>query len=123
MSPRRVAITGLGVVTPLGNSVEELLASLLAGRSGVGRLPAELGTGLRSPIAATVKFDGGAFFPAPRLRMLDRVSQFALVAAAAAVADARLNFSVQDRERCGVCIGTSGLSHPLCRALRPDPAV
>jgi len=107
MSPRRVAITGVGVVSPLGNSVEELLASLLAGRSGVGRLPAALGTGLRAPIAATVNFDGGAFFPAPRLRMLDRVSQFALVAAAAAVADARLDFSEQDRERCGVCIGTS----------------
>ena len=107
MSPRRVAVTGLGVVAPLGNSVDELLASLLAGISGVSRLPAPLGTGLRSPIAAAVKFDGAAFFPAPRLRMLDRVSQFALVAAAAAVADARLDFGAQDRERCGVCIGTS----------------
>ena len=106
MSARRVAITGLGVIAPLGNSMDELMIALMAGRSGVRRLGASLADGLRSPIAATADFDGRAFFPAPRLRMLDRVSQFALVAAGAAVADARLDFTVEDRQRCGVCIGT-----------------
>ena len=51
-------------------------------------------------------FDGARFFPAPKLRMLDRVSQFALVAAAQAVRDADLVFDHTDRQRAGVFIGT-----------------
>jgi len=106
MTGRRVAITGLGVVAPLGNSLDGLMTALMAGRSGIRRLEASLAGGLRSPIAATVEFAGGDFFAAPRLRMLDRVSQFALVAAGAAVAHARLDFAAEERQRCGVCIGT-----------------
>jgi 3-oxoacyl-(acyl-carrier-protein) synthase len=104
---RRVAITGLGVVAPLGNCVDELFTNLVAGRSGVCRLAAPLSERLRSPIGAPVQFDGRAHFSAPRLRMLDRVSQLALVAAAQAIADARLDFAAERRERCGVCVGTS----------------
>lgn len=107
MTLRRVAITGLGVVAPLGNSVDELFGQLVAGRSGVHRVSDSLGEGLRSPIAASVKFDGGAHFPAPRLRMLDRVSQLALVASQQAVTDARLDFAMEKRPRCGVFVGTS----------------
>jgi len=106
MSGRRVAITGLGVVAPLGNSLDALMTSLMAGRSGVRLLDASLAGGLRSPIAAPADFAGGDFFPAPRLRLLDRVSQFALVAARAAVDHANLDFTAEARERCGVCIGT-----------------
>lgn len=106
MRARRVAITGLGVVTPLGNSLEELMTALMAGRSGIRPLDASVAGGLRSPVAATASFDGSGFFAAPRLRMLDRVSQLALVAAGSAVADARLDFSAEQRRRCGVFIGT-----------------
>lgn len=107
MTPRRVAVTGLGVVAPLGSSAEELFKNLMAGRSGVHRLGGSLAQGLRAPIGSSVEFDGSAHFPAARLRMLDRVSQFALVAAAEAVADARLDFAAERRERCGVFVGTS----------------
>jgi beta-ketoacyl-acyl-carrier-protein synthase II len=107
MTPRRVAITGLGVVAPLGNSVDELFGNLVNGRSGVRRLTPRRGERLHSPIGAPVDFDAQAHFAGARLRMLDRVSQLALVAVAQAIADARLDFAVEQRERCGVTVGTS----------------
>jgi len=106
MTLRRVAVTGLGVVAPLGNSVEEFWGNLIAGRSGVRRLPSSIAQGLRSPIGASVQFDGKDYFEPPRLRMLDRVSQLALVAARQAIEDSRLNFDAERRERCGVFVGT-----------------
>jgi 3-oxoacyl-(acyl-carrier-protein) synthase len=107
MTQRRVAVTGLGVVAPLGNSSEELFANLLAGRSGVHRLADSQARGMRSPIGASARFDGRAHFPEPRLRMLDRVSQLALVAARQAISDARLDFAGERRERCGVFVGSA----------------
>ena len=107
MTARRVAITGLGVVAPIGNSVGELLTNLADGRSGVRRLAPALACRLRSPIGATVDFEDAAHFDPPRLRMLDRVSRLALVAADRAIADARLDFAKERRERCGVFVGSS----------------
>jgi 3-oxoacyl-[acyl-carrier-protein] synthase II len=107
MTRRRVAITGLGVVAPLGNSVDELFGNLIGGRSGVRRLTPPRGERLTSPIGAPVDFQPQAHFAAPRVRMLDRVSQLALVAVAQAIADARLDFNLEQRERCGVSVGTS----------------
>jgi 3-oxoacyl-[acyl-carrier-protein] synthase II len=106
MTRRRVAVTGLGVVAPLGNSVEEFWNSLLAGRSGVHRLPASISQGLRSPIGAAADFDGNNHFEPPRLRLLDRVSQLALVAARQAIVDSGLDLPAEQRERCGVFVGT-----------------
>jgi 3-oxoacyl-[acyl-carrier-protein] synthase II len=103
----RVAITGLGVVAPLGNSCEELFSNLAAGRSGVRRLPEASAQGLRSPIGAPVDFDGAAHFPAPRLRQLDRVSQLALTAARQAILDAGLDLAAEAPERSGVFVGSS----------------
>lgn len=105
MSTRRVAVTGLGVVAPLGDSVDELCANLLAGRSAIRELDIPRREGLRSPIGAAADFHGEDHFEAPRLRILDRVSQMALVAAARAVADAALDFGAEDRDRCGVTVG------------------
>ena len=102
----RVAVTGLGVVSPLGNTPAELHASLLAGRSGVRRLDASLASRLRSPVGAPVSFDGAGSFDPPKLRMLDRVTQLALVAAAQAVAHARMDFAAERRGRCGVFVGS-----------------
>ena len=100
-------MTGLGVVAPLGNHVEEFWNNLVAGRSGVHRLHPSISQGLRSPIGAAVDFDGARHFDPPRLRMLDRVSQLALVAARQALEDSGLNFAAETRERCGVFVGTS----------------
>jgi beta-ketoacyl-acyl-carrier-protein synthase II len=107
MTLRRVAVTGAGVVAPLGNSLEALWTNLIAGRSGIQRLPSSISQGLRSPIGATVNFDGKNYFEAPRLRLLDRVSQLALVAAQQAIVDSGVDFAAEKRERCGVFVGTS----------------
>jgi len=103
---RRVAITGLGVLAPLGTNIADLFKSLLAGRSAIRRLTRPPFDGLRSPIVAAVDFDAGAHFETARLRMLDRVSQMALIAAAQAVADAGIDLGAADPERCGVSVGT-----------------
>ena len=110
MKPRRVAVTGLGVVAPLGDSPEELFDHLTAGRSGIARLhsPEPAKDAAPGPIGASVQFDGSGFFPGPRLRMLDRVSQMALVAARRAIADGNVDFSALARDRCGVFVGTGG---------------
>jgi 3-oxoacyl-[acyl-carrier-protein] synthase II len=96
----------MGVIAPLGHSCEELFSNLVAGRSGVRRLPDTLAPGLRSPIGAPVDFDGAAHFPAPRLRQLDRVSQLALAAARQAILDSGLDLTVEPAERSGVFVGS-----------------
>lgn len=111
---RRVAVTGIGVISPLGNDPGEFFGNLESGRSGIVRLPGPTrpragGPVLEDPgnhIGAVVSFDGAGHFPAPRLRMLDRAGQFALAAADQAVRDAGLAFGATDRERAGVFIGT-----------------
>lgn len=109
---RRVAITGIGVVSPLGNDRHAFFENLAAGRSGIVRLDTPFCKRLIAPIAAPVRFDAEQYFPAPKLRMLDRVSQFALYAASQAVADAGISFSDENPRRAGVFLGTGlGGSH------------
>lgn len=103
---RRVAVTGLGIVSPIGNGACTFFNSLVQGHSGVTRMPDELHPRLNCRVVAPVAFDGAAHFGPVRLRMLDRVSQFALVAAAEAIADAGALFETGDRETTGVFIGT-----------------
>ena len=101
-----VAVTGLGVVSPLGNDAASFFAALLAGRSGVRRLQTRFPERLVTRIGAPVDFDGAAHFPGPKLRMLDRVSQLALVAAAQALAQAGGALEGLDRRRAGAFVGT-----------------
>ena len=103
---RRVAVTGIGVVSPVGNDPDAFFDALAAGRSGVARIEAPYGARLASPVAAAARFDGAAHFDAAKLRMLDRVSQFALAAAAQAIADAKGFLDGIDRARAGVFVGT-----------------
>jgi len=111
---RRVVVTGLGVVTSLGRSVEAVWERLLRGDSGVGPIT------LFDVSAYEVRFAGEVPWNAEQenvanpkeLRRLDRFTQFAMAAAADAVADAGLDFSREDPFRCGVVIGSGigGLS-------------
>jgi 3-oxoacyl-(acyl-carrier-protein) synthase len=102
----RVAVTGLGVVSPLGNSLDELFDSLRAGKSGIRTLPAPCSGPSGPSIGATVETPICARIPETRLGKLDRVSYLALVAAIQAVDDSGIDFSQENRERCGVSVGT-----------------
>ncbi len=103
---RRVAVTGIGVVSPLGNSSVEVFQNAYAGRSGIHRLDAAYAHRLIAPLAATSTFDATQHFDAAKLRMLDRVSQFALVAASDALTDSQIRLSELDLGRAAVFVGT-----------------
>jgi len=103
---RRVAVTGIGVVSPLGNTVAEVYANAYFGRSAIHGLDRPFGDRLVAPLAATASFDGAEHFDPPKLRMLDRVSQFALVAARQSLADSCCDLIRLDRDRVGVFVGT-----------------
>jgi len=103
---RRVAVTGIGLVTPLGHSTREVFESACAGRSTIRPFVGEATARLRSPLAATVQFDAGEHFDVQQQRLLDRVTQFAVVAARRAIADSGGALSSLDRDRVGVFLGT-----------------
>ncbi|MDB5989005.1 MAG: 3-oxoacyl-[acyl-carrier-protein] synthase [Herbaspirillum sp.] len=103
---RRVAITGMGVISPLGNSVAEVYENAYLGRSGIKQLDAPFAHRLAAPLAAIALFDGADHFAPPKLRMFDRVTQFALAAASQALADAHA-LDQFDPDRTGVFVGTA----------------
>ncbi len=103
---RRVAVTGIGVVSPLGNCAADLFTNASAGNSAVDLLQTPFASRLNAPLAAKVRFDGADHFDPPKLRMLDRFAQFALVAARQAMADAHFEMEMLDRSRAGVFVGT-----------------
>ena len=104
---RRVVVTGLGVVSPIGSTIEEFWKSLLEGKSGVKRLQCFDPTHFTCKIAAEVKnFDPSEYLSAKDMKRMDRFVQFAVVAAKKAVADARLNLDSEDRNRIGVLVGS-----------------
>ena len=103
---RRVVVTGLGIVSPLGNHPDDFFAALIAGQSGIGRLKSAFTEKLDTRIAAQADFDPGAHFTKRQADSLDRVSQFALVAARQALVDANLSITSLPKSRTGVSIGT-----------------
>ena len=103
---RRVAVTGIGVVSPLGNSAAELMAHACAGQSGVRRLDTAFASRLSSPLVASVALDEKAHFDAAQLRLLDRFSLLALFAARQAVQTSQDALQAEDRSRVGVFVGT-----------------
>jgi 3-oxoacyl-[acyl-carrier-protein] synthase II len=106
-SSRRVVITGMGVVTSLGESLKSFWSAVCAGQSGVGPLTLFDTTEFKVHFAGEVRgWDPVAHFGVKEARHLDRFAQFALVAAAAAVEDAGIDFSSLDPETCGVIIGS-----------------
>jgi beta-ketoacyl-acyl-carrier-protein synthase II len=106
MTIRRVAVTGIGIVSPLGNTPDEFFSALMAGKSGIRRLRADFADRLDTKIAAQAEFDPLLHFSKHKASSLDRVSQFALYAASQAIADARLDMSLQDKSRMGIYLGT-----------------
>ena len=109
MESRRVVITGIGTINPIGNNIEEYFHSLEKGVSGSGTITAFDPTKFSSRVACEVKnFDPSLHFERKELRKHDRYSQFAMVAATEAVEDAALEFEKLNCERIGV-IWASGI--------------
>ncbi|MDQ6925671.1 MAG: beta-ketoacyl-[acyl-carrier-protein] synthase II, partial [Candidatus Eremiobacteraeota bacterium] len=107
MEKRRVVITGLGAVTPLGNNREAFWDGLMAGRSGVGPTTAFDARKLTTRIAAEVKdFDAGALLGKREARRMDRYAQMALVAAGEAISDAKFPEDPEVRARTGAIVAT-----------------
>ena len=103
---RRVAVTGMGVVSPLGHTGREAFDAARAGRSAISALHAPFSHRLPDTLAAAVQFEGADHFEPAKLRMLDRMSQFALVATKRALADSALVLADSERGRAGVFVGT-----------------
>ena len=105
---RRVVITGLGVVSPVGNGKEEFWNNLLAGKPGVGPITQFDATDFPVRIAGEVKdFDPVALAGDRKtVRHMDRYTQFAVAAAKMAVADAKLDMTKEDPNMAGTLIGT-----------------
>ena len=111
---RRVVITGIGAVTPIGTGVEGFWDGLRAKRSAVGPVTRFDPAPFRTKIAAEVPdFRPQDFLEERRVKRLDRCSQFTLGAARLAIADAALELAKEDRERVGVMMGSAlgGVSH------------
>ena len=104
---QRVVITGIGCVSALGLDATSTWAAMCAGQSGIAPLAGLEGNDLRTPIAAQLKgYEPAAHFDEKRLVLLDPVSQYALIAAREAVAQAGLKFSNELAEQTAVIIGT-----------------
>ncbi len=107
MSRRRVVITGLGAITPIGNDVRTYWQGLLAGRSGIATVTQFDTTDYKVHFAGEIKnYEPEKVMSAKDVRRMDRFAQFAVVAAVEAVADSGLDLPKYDPFRCGVIIGS-----------------
>ena len=107
MKPRRVVITGLGVLTPIGNTLPEYWEGLLTGTSGAAPITLFDASGFKTQFACEVKgFDPMEFMDRKEARKCDRFTQFALVSTDEAIADSGLDFEKEDCDRIGVIWGS-----------------
>lgn len=104
---RRVVITGLGIVCPIGNTLDETWESVKANRCGVGEITAFDTSDYKVKLAAEVKdLDTEQYFSKREMKFNERFTQFARIAARQAYADAGLEDSGLDRDRFGVIVGS-----------------
>ena len=124
---RRVVVTGIGVITPLGNDPETLFARLMEGESGIRMVVTEGPKGSSSNVAGPAAFNTEHYFPPQqKIDHIDRVGQFAMAAAGMAVRDSGIEFTDELRERSGVSFGTgmgaaAALEETFAQLLLRDP--
>jgi 3-oxoacyl-[acyl-carrier-protein] synthase II len=107
MNQRRVVITGVGAITPLGNSVNDFWTNLLAGKSGAAPITRFDASKFKTQFACEVKgYDPKNYFEMKEARKMDLFTQYAMVAATQAVEDAQLNFEKINKRRVGVIWGS-----------------
>ena len=104
---KRVVVTGLGAVTPLGNDVPTMWEALLAGKSGIAKIGCFDASAFESQIAAEVKdFDPLTYLTPKEVKRTERFTQLAIAASKQALTDGGLRMEQEDPFRCGVVIGT-----------------
>jgi len=104
---KRVVVTGLGCVSPVGNNVEETWQALLTGKSGAAYITHFDASQHKTKFAAEVKgFDGVALFGTREARKMDRFTQFAMAATLEAMEQADFSIDESNRDRTGILIGT-----------------
>lgn len=115
MNQRRVVITGLGQISPVGNDVETAWKNLLAGKSGIGQISKFDASDVSCQIAGEVKdFDISNYLPAKEARRMDTFIHYGVAGALQAIADAKLDeFTELDKDRVGVNIGSGIGGLPL----------
>lgn len=107
MNLKRVVVTGLGAITPLGNTVEELWDSLINGVSGAAGITRFDASKFKTQIACEIKgYDPANYFDRKESRKIDPYTQYAMIAADQAIADANFNMDTLDKDRVGVIIAT-----------------
>ena len=107
MSRRRVVVTGLGIICPIGNTVAEAWSNVLAGKSGIARIAAFDPSNVASQIAGEVKnFDVGAYLSPKEARRMDRFIHFGIAAGSQALKDSGLEVTEANAPRIGVNIGS-----------------
>jgi 3-oxoacyl-[acyl-carrier-protein] synthase II len=125
---KRVVVTGLGAITPIGNTLAEYWEGLMSGRNGVGNITLFDASKHDCHIAAEVKgFDSSRYISAKEAKRMDRFAQFAVCASKQALADSGLEINELNAEQVGVLIGTGigGLKvledqHEIYRTKGPD---
>lgn len=103
---RRVAVTGLGIISPVGNNTADFFTNLMSGRSGVRRITEDFVERLSIKIAAPVDFNPADYFPKKQVWALDRATQMALSAASQAWKDSGLVLTDDEKKLAGTFIGT-----------------
>lgn len=107
MKNRRVVVTGLGAITPLGNTVADMWSNVIAGVSGVKLIDFFDTTNFSSKISASVRnFDAEAYIAPKEVRRMDLFIQYAIAASAQAIKDTGLTITEELAPRVGVAIGT-----------------
>jgi 3-oxoacyl-[acyl-carrier-protein] synthase II len=114
LTARRVVVTGLGIISPVGNSVATAWDNIVNGRSGIGPVTRFDASSLPTRIAGEVKgFDVGAYLSTKEARRFDTFVHYGLAAAMDAIKDAGLEANPANAERIGVCIGSGIGGLPL----------
>lgn len=104
---RRVVVTGLGAITPIGNTLQAYWEGLLAGKNGIGKITHFDPSGHKSQIAGEVKgFDPKVFMDEKEAKRMDRFCQFAIVATQEALKDAQFEITDLNADQVGIIIGT-----------------
>lgn len=103
---KRVVITGMGIISPVGIGLEQFWSSIAGGVSGIRRITKFDTTGYKTQIAGEVDFDYTKYLDKKEARRMDRFTQFAVAATGMALEDAGLNLENENKERIGVILGS-----------------